>query len=241
MPYSVQFVGLACFLRSNGGRTVLLPDGRSPDAGIDPHFASIAVDKDAVIASSGWPAGHGDDGVFELDPCTIVLEGADRGGTLDTSQQDDNLPQLKRINPAFSIDLAKAQTIARLELRQGTLKAYRVPGGTAVMSQLDVPHDGEIRITVTPEDGSQPRTIDLQPGTEVAIINAARHAYETVVEENGHFRIYEKLAAEPARARLTQPADLPKVPPSPTRHSFFARRTPIGLSTSCSNTGCCAP
>ena len=56
MPYQVQFVGLVCFYRERGARLALLPDGRLPDDGIEPHQASIMVDPDSVEASNGW--GH---------------------------------------------------------------------------------------------------------------------------------------------------------------------------------------
>ncbi len=240
MPYTVQFVGLVCFLRDNGGRKVLLPDGRTPGDAIEPHDASIVVAPEAVDDARGWPEEAARRGEFALDPCSISIDGADAAGVLDTSGHDDRLPELRRIDPAFVIDLATAQTIARLDIRQGTLRAYRIPGGTAVMSQLDVPHDGPIEISVTPANGGQQRMIRLRAGTEIALTNTGRSGYTTIDEENGHFRIYEKLSARPVQ--LTQPVTvLGEVPPSPSRHPFFARIGPIGLSTSCSNTGCCRP
>ncbi|HET8797738.1 MAG TPA: hypothetical protein VFO89_08625 [Thermoanaerobaculia bacterium] len=238
MPYTIQFVGLACFLRSSGGRTVLLPDGRDPGEGIDPHYGRIVVDPSAVVNEEGWPAGH-PPGVFMLDPCTIAITAAAESGTLDTSQHDRKLPELAAANPMFRIDPAMAQTIARLDIRQGMLRAFRAPGGEATISQLDVPYDDAIRITVTPDDGGAARTIDLAPGTEIAITNIAAHGYVDRVRENGHFRIYEKLGA--TRVRLEAPTEVPPVPLSTTQHPCFAGILPIGLSTSCSNTGCCTP
>ncbi len=239
MQYTVQFVGLACFLRSPGERTVLLPDGRDPGQGIDPHFASIVVDHEAIEEATGW---NGDAdlsrGRFTLPPCSIAIEDADIAGTLDTSGHDHRLPELRKINPKFAIDPATAQTIATLRIRQGTLAAYRVPGGTAVISQLDVPHDGSITISVTPRDHSPTRTIRLKPGTEIAITNTSRGGYAALDEQNGHFHIYEKLSATPAE--LTEPDEVPDVPASKSQHPMFRRATPIGLSTSCSNTGCCS-
>src|SRR5258706_5355707 len=182
MPYTVQFVGLVCFLRDNGGRIVLLPDGTSPDNGVEPHDAAINVAPEAVEDPRGWlDAEPVQRGVFQLDPCSISIEAAGISGTFDTSNHDGRLPELRRIDPSFMIDLATAQTIARLDLRQGTLQAYRIPGGTAVMSQLDVPHDGTIDIFVTPAEGSA-RTIRLRPGTEIAITNTARGGYAHIEE-----------------------------------------------------------
>jgi hypothetical protein len=70
-------------------------------------------------------------------------------------------------------------------------------------------------------------------------INTAQSGYvDEGDEENGHFRIYERLSAQPVT--LSQPP-MPAnaLPPSPSRHPIFLRRLPAGLTSSCSNTGCC--
>lgn len=240
MGYKVQFVGLVCFLRENGGRHVLLPDGRDPAPGIDPHFASIIVAPDSVEEAVGW---EGDDdathGRFALPPCSLVFDAADTAGTLDTSAHDGLLPELKRIDPNFEIDAEAAQTIARLHVRQGTLTAYAIPGGTAAMSQLEVPHDASISVTVTPADGSVERSLRFAPGTEIALANMARGGYAALDEQNGHFKIYEVLSAQPVS--LVEPESIAALPESPSSHVLFTRSAPIGLSTGCSNTGCCSP
>lgn len=239
MPYTVQFVGLVCFYRESEAREALLPDGRNPIAGIDPHFASIVVRSDAIDEMSGW---NGDadvaQGTFELVPCSISLEGADTPGPLDTSAQDDALPQLRRLDPNFEIDLNTAETIARLPIRQGTLAAYSVPGGTALISQLDVLHDGPITVTVTPLDGSEPKILRLKPGTEIAIANTAR-LYPNAAESGGHFRIYEKLSKNPVN--LSAPPEVIDLEPSMSQHPVFGHKMPMNLNTDCSNTGCCRP
>lgn len=237
MPYKVQFVGLVCFYRENGGRRALLPDGRDPGDAIDPHFATINVARDAIEESSGWN-GEADfsHGIFQLEPCDISIEGSDVSGSLDTLDHDDKLPQLRRLDPNFEIDPDRAQTIARLRIRNGKLTAYTVPQGTAIISQLDVPHDGPINVIVTPRDGSPQKILRLKAGTEVAIANTAR-GYQGDQSESGHFRIYEKLSSNPVR--LADPTFEPAVPPSPSRHAIFKRAMPVNLNTNCSNTGCC--
>lgn len=237
MSYSVQFVGLACFLRDGNARQVLLPDGRTPPDGIEPHFAFIDVATESIREVRGWN-GDAAGGVFELPPCEILFEGADAGGSVDTSQHEGRLPQLKRIDPNFQIDPDRAATIATVPVRRGTLTAYSIPGGTAVISQLDVPHDGDIHIKIRPRDGSPPREIVLEPETEIVLSNTGRGGYAALTEANDHFRIYEKLSARPVR--LSEPAVARGVVPrSPTRHRFFGRVTSLGLSSGCSNTGCC--
>lgn len=238
MPYQVQFVGLVCFYRDNGTRHALLPDGRNPGDGIEPHVASIEVASGAVLEATGWNASADmARGSFVLPPCSIQLEGADAAGTLDTSEHDQLLPQLRQIDPNFEIDLAQSETIARLHLRRGALKAYRIPGGTAAISQLDVPHDGEITVTVTPRDGSGVRTLRLAPGTEILIGNMAQSGYFGASTYNNHFKIYERLSVR--SVTLNEPESVPPVPPSLSQHAAFLRGNPIGLSTDCTNTGCC--
>jgi hypothetical protein len=238
MPYTVQFVGLVCFYRTGGARLALLPDGREPGDGIEPHYGSIQVAPEDVLSAEGWN-GSADlaRAMFTLPPCVIAMEGADASGTLDTTAHDGALPQLRQIDPDFEIDPENAETIARIPLRNGVLRAYRVPGGSAAISQLDVPHDGEILITVTPRDGSTARTLRLRPGTEVAIANMAQNGYLTDDPHDHHFRIYEKLSVRPVS--LEEPATLPAVPQSQSQHMLFTRRGPIGLATNCTNTGCC--
>ena len=237
--YTVQFVGLVCFLREQGGRRVLLPDGRSPGDGIDPHYASIVVDAAAVQEAVGWNGDAIAPGTFRLPPCWLSLEGSEpENGVLDTSAHHGRLPELRAIDPNFEIDPETAGTIAQLRIRQGTLKAFRIPGGTALISQLDVPHEGPVQITVTPRDGSTPRTIRVAPGTEIAVTNTAgEDIYTTEAEPHGHFRIYERLSVRPVT--LTAPATTPDAPASQSQHRLFMRPDPIGLSHDCSNTGCC--
>lgn len=242
--YTVQFVGLVCFMREHGGRLALLPDGRDPGPGIDQHFGEISVDRDSIEDLSGWDdIATASAGSFRLSPCEIVFEGAEVDGAMNTAMHDDLLPQLRRIDPNFEIDPDRAETVAKVRIRQGTLAAYRVPHGDAVMSQLDVPHDGSITITVKPDDGSAVRTIRVKPGTEIALTNMARGVYgrvdETAFEREGHFKIYEKLSSRPVSLHEPAPATA-AIPETTSRHPLFtSRRGPIGLYPSCSNTGCC--
>jgi hypothetical protein len=242
--YKVQFVGLVCFYRDHGDRLALLPDGRDPGPGIDKHYGEISVGRDAIESLSGWDdetqASAG--GTFLLPACEIVLEGADIDGVLESEAHDAQLPSLRRIDPNFDIDPARARTVARVRIRRGKLTAYRVPQGDALMSQLDVPHDGSITITVKPDDDSKVRTIRVKPGTEIAITNMARGVYgradETPAERESHFKIYEKLSSRPVV--LHEPVLPSTVDETTSAHPMFAvRRGPIGLYPGCSNTGCC--
>lgn len=215
----------------------MLPDGENPPSGIDPHHASIAVDPDAIREASGWDEESRKAGMFRLPPCTISIKGLEKGGRLDASGHEPHLPRLGQLDRNFHIDPATAQTIATIPIRQGTLTAYRVPTGTAVMSQLDVPHDDDISIIVTPREGP-PRHIFVRAGTEIAITNTAGD-YRSGDDHEDHFRIYERLSSS-REVRLTVPRDFSKdLPESPSEHFLFTEGISISLTEACSNTGCC--
>jgi hypothetical protein len=236
MSYKVQFLGLVCFYRDAEGHLAMLPDGRDPGDGIDPHYASIAVDPDEIIDASGWDAHSIASGMLRLPPCAITMDGLEAPGHLDTSAHDGRLPRLGRIDPNFHIDPSTAQTIATISIRQGTLVAYVVPSGTAVMSELEVPHEEDIRITVTPHEGPT-RHLLVRSGTEIAITNTAGDYRRGAVRED-HFRIYEKLSSRPVT--LAAPPDVDRnLRESPSAHFLFTEGVSIALTADCSNTGCC--
>lgn len=238
MPYQVQFVGLVCFYKEEGARWALLPDGREPGPGIDPHYPTLIVAPDAVVEANGWSDAELAEGILNLPRSLIVLEGADVHGRLDTDNQDKRLPRLRTIDPNFEIDLARADTVARLLIRRGELSANQVPGGTAVISQLEVPHDGEITIVVKPVDGTA-RTLRLKPGTEVILGNMAdRGIYGQAGRAvDRHFEIYGKLSVKPVTLQEPKVRAAVSAPVSQSHHWYFLQRRPINLETNCSNTG----
>lgn len=240
MPYSVQFVGLVCFYREQGGRLALLPDGRTPENGIVPHYGSVVVAADSIVEAEtvNWVGvKSARDISFPLVPCHLTIEGAGVDGDLDTTNHI--LPQLVGVDERFEIDPKRARTVAQIRIRQGKLTSYLIPGGGAAMSQLDVPHDGQIRITMKPDDGSAESTIVAKPGTEIAVTNMARaNVYDEKPAEHGsHFTIYEQLGVNDVS--LKEPPAIAALTESPSRHALFFRRGPVGLYVDCSNTGCC--
>lgn len=245
MSYKVQFVGLVCFYRERGGRQVLLPDGRNPGPGTDPHYPKILIDPKALLASSGWQSDEDTaEGIYEIPPAWVSFEGTEEPGALDLSKHDGLLPQLRQFAPQFEIDPDAAQSVARLRIRRGQLSAHVVPGGSAVMSQLIVPHDGPITVTVRPTDGSETRTLRLFPGTEIVLGNmAAGRFYDPNQSAHGHFKIYEKLSVRPVvlndpdeKAMAERTKTLPELD---SGHWLFDGANRQNLSVSCSNTGCC--
>lgn len=245
MPYRVQFVGLMCFARENGTRVVLLPDART-DA--PPHEPRIVVDPEMVIKEkSTWPVETLSRvaralGEFKLPSCTVSMSGAEDPGPFITTNHEPRLNGLKAIQPAFDLDPASPNAVVSMTIRQGILEAFRYPRSPAddpfasVISQLELEHEGEITITVTPKDGADPLTIVLQPGTEVALAN------DTMADESAgdHFKLYEKLDKNVPPAPLGDTRPNPEgvfIPVSRSRHRIFAGAVEDDLR--CPNTGCC--
>jgi hypothetical protein len=243
MPYTVQFVGLVCFFREQDGWRALLPEGSGSNP---PHVASITVNHGTVLHYGGWRREeitedeHAIDFIFP--PSRIVLESVERYDALDHGNRVyQRLPVLRYTGQPVTIDPSTAVTVGEILLRNGRMESFRVPGseddGTAAMiTQLDVPHDGTITVVATPNDGSQIRTLTVAPATEIAIVNAYREPAGG--EFDNHFKIYGKLAM--GQPDVDDPPDTPpNFPLSRSRHGHFNRPKEIGSSARCSNTGCC--
>lgn len=241
MSYTVDFVGMICFFKGAPGRLALLPDGTTATP---KHAAKIAVDPKAVDSGNpptGWTnKAQVKKGDFVLrEPCTVHLEGVEQAGPLDTTGQDPHLPRLPHhVNSGtFAIDPATAKTVAQVPIARGVLTAFRYPGTdddekASIVSQLVVPHDGRIRITVTMKSGGV-RTITLKAGTEVAIVN------DSGDKSADHFHIFEKLASGSVTLTHTPPSPL-HLAPLPTDHRIFKKPSPIVEGVRCPNTGCCS-
>lgn len=241
MPYKVQFAGLVCFYRESGARLALLPDGRNPGPGIDPHYGSIVIHEDWIENASGWDSSQMEEpGVFPLESCDVLFEGVDSAGTLDVTEHDGKLPQLRQIDQSFTINPETAPTVARIPIRQGKLTAHVIPQGSAVVSQLEVPHDGSVTITVVPRNGAPVRTIRARAGVEIAIANMAKGVYRGGETAHApHFKIYEVLSSVQPVALTELPASSQQLPELESRNPLFGGRGPIGLYVECSNSGCC--
>lgn len=243
MPYTVQFVGLVCFFRDQEGWRALLPDGSGSNP---PHVASITVNHGTVLHYGGWRREEINEDEHAIDfnfpPSRIVLESVERYGALDYGDRViERLPVLRYNDQPVAINPHTAVTVGEILLRNGRMTSFRVPGsvddGTAAMiTQLDVPHDGAVTVVATPNDGSRIRTLTVAPATEIAIVNAYRE--DVGGEYDNHFKIYGKLAM--GQPDLDDPPPTPpNFPLSPSRHGHFQRNSESGSSARCSNTGCC--
>ncbi|HYK02846.1 MAG TPA: hypothetical protein VE974_13890 [Thermoanaerobaculia bacterium] len=273
--YKVQIVGLAYFLPEPGQRHVLFPDGRNVP-NVVPHLATIAVAADDLAGNvplTGWSddqimrtpvnaffSGTGADREllqFVLDGDSIEIEGASVEETdepLDTRAHDNQLQPLTRgaSGARVSISAANANTVADVQIRRGSLHAFRYPGsnndGTgAIISELRVPYDRDtVTITVRPKQDEKTvssssednvRTITVKNGSEIALVNASRPDQSDLEDETDHFGIYGQLA--PGRLSVGTPRATPiPFPRSRSEHLLFLTPGAIGSSVKCNNTCC---
>jgi len=250
MPYKVQFIGLAWFHWDlAGAMRVLLPDGRNV-ASIAPHKFSISVAPDAVVSHTGWLPAQIESDQFQTQfwapPSKVVLEGTDVKGLVDANKQIPRLPSLRAIDPkaTFDLDDPNMKKVGDFVMQQGTFEAFRMPKqdpkNCGLVSALDVPHDGEITITLTelPDPANPPaapvvRTIVLKAGTEIAVVNSSR-GEPHIFNDLDHFMIYKQLA--PTAIDLVSPAiDATNIPPNPSQHPFLTTPNPFVNGPGCSN------
>lgn len=250
MAYKITLIGLVClFKEPGGGRQMLLPDGRNPQEGIDPHFAKLIVPAAQVRNGEGWHKGVSllnGQLLFEFQAkSTITFEDADVDDVtnVDFIADERGLPQLDAFAPDhnFPIDPATADTILQFRIRRGRLTTYRFPGSkddsqdVALISQVEVPHYGTITMNVDAEDG--PKMLKVEPDTEIIIANVSSASLDISAKSESHFRIYEKLVAD-AAIHLNSPQGTELgIPKLVSDHPFFTKPNIIGLGAECSNGG----
>lgn len=255
MGFVVDFLGLIYFLHEGDSRLALLPNGTSPGKGDPaPHFASFFIETARVTGDKWWPTQTNpklvEKGVTEYriaKPSTITITGISetlRGAgimPLNTNDHEGVLPKLKDMNSAFDVVPKKADTIARLRIRQGTMVALQYAGSVA--SRLTVNHAGPITITARSADGV--KTIDLKEGTEIVFSNTSDLL--AIKEEEldpgpDHFRLYGKLDVHGATEGLIEPPLLPAgIEPLPLDHPYLLKVIEDNHNVpgaGCSN-GCC--
>ena len=170
------------------------------------------------------------------EPCEIELETAVQG---NPSQPLDAANHKPIALPAgFQISADTAVTIGRVQIRQGVLQTFRYPGtddtdDASIISELKVNHSGMINIRVkTP---TAVKTIKLDPGTEIAIVN------DSADKGHDHFHIYEKLGHGGTALAPTPKTTVGMYQASTSKHRIFKDPNPIVDGVNCPNTGCCVP
>jgi len=183
MSYTVHFAGLATFIEQNPGFLVALPDGRAakhPDNGaaLPRHDAYIIVEANQ-ITSDNWPADVKDGLLwFRIDPgAKLTFPFANVTGQLDTSHYATLTYKWSVLDPKYVVkDKKKPKgTLATADILQGTLRLYRIPGGEAVVAQLDVqtyPPQTEF-FKVKSDNGTNVRFIQFPIEAELVVANTS--------------------------------------------------------------------
>lgn len=245
MPYAVDFIGLACFSRQHGpGRLVLLPDGRDPGEGIDPHVPRLVVATAAIESMDQLPTSMRSGAtLITLPQCRVHFPGADveeaAQTTLDTTRHDPVVPRLSAVDPRFDLDGPGA--VVSVQIRKGTLRAFRHPGSgerdPAIVSRLEVPHEGPIEISIDLLETGRQALVRLSPGTEIVLANSAPRPNPLNVRS--HFHIYAKLSNHSVNLSNRQPVAAAGLERLRSPNPFFSLAGGIGSGGDCTNTGCC--
>lgn len=164
------------------------PDGRAgmPEQGIPPHEASLWIAEENVADAAWWPGRAGCDNLvgFEggamrefriMDPARIVFPDLNNAKTCEPL--DEKLPKLKKkkkngTTEDFEVDPENAETIARVTIRGGDIKACRFDKKIGVV-EWTIPNPSDLQITAILQDGSVAGTITLNdPAAEIIFANA---------------------------------------------------------------------
>jgi len=259
MAIKFDLIGLINFFDDGKGKLLLLPDGTNPPGpgDIPKHFAGIFVLARQVLTHAQWPDADDDAdlktmGVLHLpitQSCTISISGMNKG-VVSSAEHDRLVPALKKIDRDFNIVPEKAETIAKIPIHQGTLKAFRF-GKNSVVSQLTMsmplpdPKNmdaGLMTIQATATDGSTKKVI-IGDGAEIVIANISKLGTAAgAVErpEDSHFRIYAKLDVERRADGLFEPDADPSLQQLPSAHPYLSllrERAGEFPSPGCSVTG----
>lgn len=186
------------------------------------------------------------------------------GHLLDTTDQLPCLPILRAFDRSvLRVDPDQAVKVGDFEIQQGTFKAFRFPNRdpreAAIVTTLEVEHDDAITITLTalPDPASQSteplptsvtapgrgvtsklaagvRTITLEPGTEIAIVNASRGIAIKIGNEN-HDDIYQQLSGGIPVKLIPPETPAEQVKELTSHHPIFQVPTPIFSGPGCSN------
>lgn len=255
MSFQIDFLGLIYFFHKDGGRLVLLPDGRDPEPGIPKHYASFFLEKAKIVDDSNWwtpiqKKKLDQYCLLELPisaPSKLTITGLEPPAAtgcwpfgprpLDTDREQ-KLPELKRIDPTIEIVPDKAKTIAQLEIHQGRLETFLFR--KSVVTRLTVPnHSGPITITASGSYGE--KTLTLFDETEIVFSNTSDLIGPDYVEatayEKSHFRIYANLAVNGDPDKLKEP-DPPELTAFPSSHPYLRLIPQEVPAPGCSNTCC---
>jgi len=250
--FKIYFLGLFNFFARSSGRLVLVPDGRTPDGNIAPHYASFYLETDKTDASGWWPMKPQsqelkDIGVGEFpinEPCTITISGVgDNSGCwpirakCDVKQHEKYVFKLPKIDPAIRIVPEKADTIAQIPIRRGTLEIFLFIQQSMV-TQLSMPkYEGSITITAETDRGQIVKTLVIKAGTDIVLSNTS-DPFADHTGEDSHFKLYGLLDVHRKSDKLYEPP-VPNIGNLEYTHPYLILLGQFGQfpPPNCSNSG----
>jgi len=266
MPYTIHFMGLACFVKQDDGNyLVAMPDGRNAktpgtNTDIEPHSPVLIAQVSDILNTSDWPSSSVTNGLmsFDITDCSLNFQYANAPGQqIDATQFSDAMFDWPAIDPTFTIGDTNNphNVIASTVIRRGTLRAYRIPSGEAMIGQVDVPiapMGDSIRMEATPVNQghcggaaniapASPRQITFRNDAEIVVANVSdkfRHQREqatTEPEDANHFFIYYVLNTSTVMPNKQLPKARMDVLESASRHPFI-KGTTRDLHIACSPT-----
>ena len=222
--YKVHFAGLIYFhVCTTESRQALVPDGTEAVGHIPSHYASIFIELAQHDSDNWWPTSkiarqvslrRGPVSFQAVDvlefriPERAEISFACGDTALDTSNLDVVLPQLKKIDDQFVIDLDDIDVIATLPLPGGKLEALGF-GSTAMVTWTITQHSDPITITARVGDvarritlkGSEDTSEIVFSNTQDFFINNGSHevgrpdpgAGSHAKDGQHHFTLYAKI------------------------------------------------
>ena len=185
MSYKVIVTGIVCLILNEdaNGYLVSVPDGRNvdnprhPGTPIDSHVPFLIIRAVDLLDLDNWP-GNAYDGALYLPidvDATLEFEYATDPLELDSVQFFDNAYSWAIIDPNFDVHtLPPPSSVANTEFRHGVMHARRIPGGEAMVIEMEVPVPEDIRFfTVTSNSSSGHRSVRLANDAEIVIANVS--------------------------------------------------------------------
>lgn len=250
----VYMIGLIYF---NGcdedQKFAFVPDGRLGAHGVCPHFASLWIRPEHIdLEGTLWPERDlklvGEEPMYEfkmVEPAQIFFP--DLANPLSCADLDAAMPKLKKekkkdkdeVIEYFEIDAANARTIAKVEIRGGTIVPYDMKRNEQF---------GLVEWTIGAPSGVEitagPRRIRLVPEASAEVILSNIHsidlnANKDQLADHDHIQMFKQL--NPAlREDVVLVASKPAKLPEPSTNNPLLRRLE-GLHFTCGETPpCCA-
>ncbi len=250
--FTVHMVGLMYFHGCTlDVKQALVPNGIRPQTRMPPHYASLFVSADDCEADDWWPDqktehpltvvnDQGDEikvrvVEFRIPEPAQVLFPDEGDPQAEFMNLEETLPKLETIERRYEVDLEHADTICRVPIRRGALKAYGFNRAAIVQWRVQG-HSGPITIAAVTDQVTKSVTLTQKTerlGTEIVFSNTSNliSPSDDLDADRDHFQLYSVLGREAWSANLIPPTAPPKgLTPLPFDHAylkFLSARTEV--------------